>query len=146
MWAMKLVISSALIGQIQSLAKDHAPEEVCGVLLGENGHVEQIIRSANVAIDPQRHFEIDPAVLISAERAARSAGPAIIGYFHSHPTGDLSPSQTDADCAAADGRIWLIVNGRQAAAWRAVDQGEISGRFDPITLDCGDTKGQTASS
>lgn len=64
---------------------------------------------ANVAPDPLRHFEIDPAALIAAHRASRAGGLAVLGYFHSHPNGLARPSATDARTAAGDGRIWAIV-------------------------------------
>ncbi len=74
----------------------------------------------------------------------RDHGPRIVGYYHSHPSGSVKPSKTDANMAAPDDRIWLIINGQEAAAWRTLENGEIYDRFDPITLDCEGTKGQTA--
>ncbi|GAA0483064.1 hypothetical protein GCM10009096_26800 [Parasphingorhabdus litoris] len=141
---MKLVISSTILDELQQLARETAPEEACGLLFGDNGRVSSFKVTQNVAENRLRHFEIDPVDLISAERAMRDNGPRIIGYYHSHPSGAVGPSQTDAAMAAPDDRIWLIINGQDAAAWQAVENGEIYGRFDPITLDCQSTKGQTA--
>ncbi len=115
-----------------------SPKECCGLLLGQNLRVSNYLKANNVADNPERHFEIDPAVLIAAERAARCDGPDILGYFHSHPTGNTEPSTTDAKNAAPDGRIWLILNGSEASAWRAVEDGEIFDRFEPISLECKD--------
>ncbi|QTD57664.1 M67 family metallopeptidase [Parasphingorhabdus cellanae] len=129
---------------LQQLACQMAPEEACGLLFGDNGTVSSFKTTKNVAENPLHHFEINPSDLIAAERAMRDGGPTIIGYFHSHPSGSVSPSKTDAVMAASDGRIWLIIDGQQAAAWRAVQKGEIYGRFNPITLDCHSTNGQTA--
>lgn len=92
---------------------------------------------ANVAPDPLRHFEIDPAALIAAHRASRAGGLAVLGYFHSHPNGLARPSATDARTAAGDGRIWAIVAltqtapGRQDAMltlWRDTPSG-----FEPLS-------------
>lgn len=141
---MTLVLSSAILDDLQELARQGAPKEVCGLLFGDNGTVSGFLSTENVAKDPLRHFEIDPADLIAAERAMRAGGQAICGYYHSHPSGSVSPSKTDAEMAASDGRIWLIINGKEAAAWRALANGEIYGRFEPITLDCHNTNGQTA--
>ncbi|MEP2104092.1 MAG: M67 family metallopeptidase [Parasphingorhabdus sp.] len=141
---MKLVLSSAILDDLQELARQAAPEEVCGLLFGYNRTVSSFKATKNVAENPLRHFEIHPSDLIAAERAMRDGGPNIIGYYHSHPSGSVRPSKTDAVMAAADDRIWLIVDGQQAAAWRAVQKGEIYDRFDPITLDCQSTNGQTA--
>lgn len=92
---------------------------------------------ANVAPDPLRHFEIDPAALIAAHRASRAGGLAVLGYFHSHPNGLARPSATDARAAAGDGRIWAILAltqtapGRQDATltlWRDTPSG-----FEPLS-------------
>jgi len=122
-----------------------APQEICGILFGRDGRISARRAAKNVADDPQRHFEIDPATLIAAERGQRSGGEPILGYYHSHPTGTVVPSITDAGSAAPDGRVWLIVNGQEAAAWHASGNGEIYGRFDAIRLDCFGAKGQTAA-
>ena len=125
-----------MLADLQQLALAAAPQEICGILFGREGRVSARRPAKNVADDPRRHFEIDPATLIAAERDQRSGGQPILGYYHSHPAGTVRPSITDAECAAADGRLWLIVNGQDAAAWRAAEKGEISGRFDAILLDC----------
>lgn len=133
---MKLVISSQILGELQKAAAAASPKECCGLLFGENLRVSDYRKADNVADKPERHFEIDPAVLIAAERAARYDGPSILGYFHSHPTGNIEPSRTDAKSAAPDGRIWLILSGSKASAWRAVPDGKVFDRFDPISLEC----------
>ena len=73
--------------------------------------------AANVATDPSQHFEIDAAVLIATEKQARQGGPSILGYFHSHPNGLTRPSKQDADGAADDGRVWLIIADGGISAW-----------------------------
>ena len=89
------------------------------MLLGAAGRIDAVRPASNVAPDPSRHFELDPAVLIAAHRAARDAGPAVIGHYHSHPSGVAVPSATDAACAAPDGTLWLIVAGDVARLWIA---------------------------
>ena len=88
----------------------------------------------NVAPDPAIHFEIDPMILIAAEKAAREPGAAIIGYFQSHPNGLAQPSATDATMAAADGRYWVILTTETVTVWRAVVNGMLHCRFDPVPL------------
>ena len=115
----------------------HAAEtrdEVCGLLLGAPGRVLRVVRCANVAADPARRFEIDPARLLAAHRDARGGGLRVIGHYHSHPSGDPMPSPRDAADAATDGSIWILVAGGVLSAWRAVAAGELHGRFDPVAL------------
>lgn len=100
--------------------------ETCGLLLGRDGAIDAILPAANVAADPARHFELDPAVLLRAHRAARLGGAPLLGHYHSHPSGVARPSATDAACATPDGSLWLIVAGSTARLWRA-DGGEGGG-------------------
>jgi desampylase len=117
MWVMGLKLSRQQRQQLLDWADEAGELECCGLLLGRGGEVERVERAANVATDPERHFEIDPAALIDAERQARQGGPAIIGYFHSHPNGRAEPSPDDAASASADGRYWLIIANGEITSW-----------------------------
>lgn len=109
----------ALIGE----AAGAAPLECCGLLLGRDGRVTQIRPAANVHPDPQRHFEIDPALLIAAHREERAGGPELIGYYHSHPAGHPRPSATDCEHSSGDGRVWAIVASGEVTFWRDGESG-----------------------
>ena len=109
-------------------------EEVCGLLFGSFDRVKAVEATRNVADDPTVSFEIDPAHLIAAHRASRDGGAAILGNFHSHPNGVAQPSARDADLAAGDGAVWLIIAGETITAWRAVEAGALQGRFDPVPI------------
>lgn len=131
---MNLRISRRHHGQLLNWASDAFPIECCGLILGQFGQVTDLLLAANVALDPNTHFEIDPAVLIAAQKAERSDNVLILGYFHSHPNGLEMPSCTDADMALADGRIWLIIAADTVSAWVASERGKLHGRFDNILL------------
>lgn len=94
-------------------------DEVCGLLLGHFGCITQARPAENVAPDPARHFELDPAALLAAHKAARAGGPAVMGHYHSHPGGCPEPSATDAAYAAPDGSLWLIVGRGEVRLWIA---------------------------
>lgn len=110
-----------------------APSECCGLLLGRTGRIENTVAAANIAADPTRGFEIDPATLLRTHRAARGDGQRVIGHYHSHPNASPQPSLRDAARAAADGQIWLIVAAGAVTAWTAVageaGVGALHGRF-----------------
>jgi len=109
-------------------------DEVCGLLLGRGEHVERALPCRNVAATPATRFELDPAALLAAHRAARAGAPAVLGHYHSHPSGDASPSPRDAADAIPDGSLWLIVAGEAVTAWRAVEDGALHGRFVPVAM------------
>ena len=77
--------------------------------------------------DPLRHFEVDPAALFAAHRAARSGGPELAGYFHSHPNGHPRPSAVDCAHASGDNRAWAIVANGCVTFWRDGENG-----FEPL--------------
>ena len=116
-------------------ARDAYPLECCGLLLGTREEVSAIKLTGNVADQPATTFEIDPTQLIAAQKSERQGGAALVGYFHSHPGGKAEPSETDAEMALPDERIWLIIAGENITAWRAVEKGKLHGRFCPITID-----------
>ncbi len=129
---MALDISSELLDHIRAHAAATPAIEVCGLLLGRGEGIMYAERCANVARDPACRFEIDPAALIAAHRRARAGGFSVIGHYHSHPGGEPVPSPRDAEAAAADDSIWLIVGGGVVRAWRAVAAGAVCARFDPV--------------
>lgn len=123
-------LSSEAAAEMLRAADAAAPHEACGLLLGVGLHVQTVLQTANVADDPARHFEIAPASLIAAHRAARAGGPQIIGYFHSHPNGLARPSATDRASAAGDGRVWAIVTRGRITLWKDAPSG-----FEPLSYD-----------
>lgn len=129
---MTCVIATELLARIVAEAAATPDVEVCGLLLGRDGTVEEARPCRNVAADPSHGFEIDPAALLAAHRTARGGGPTILGCYHSHPSGRPDPSQRDAADAAANGWLWAIVAGADVRVWRAVEGGAIWGRFDPV--------------
>lgn len=118
---MRIETASSLEQALIAAARAAHPYECCGLLLGSaDGGCVTIAEARpcrNVHPDPARHFEIDPVPLIAAHRAARSGGPAVVGYYHSHPTGSAEPSLTDRAQAAGDGRIWAIVTAGRIGWW-----------------------------
>jgi len=99
-------------------AQEAHPREACGLLLGEGGRITSATVAANVHPDPARHFEIDPAALLAAHKSARTGGPQVLGYWHSHPNGRCGPSDEDRAEAAGDGQIWAIVANGAISVWR----------------------------
>jgi proteasome lid subunit RPN8/RPN11 len=126
---MDLTISRAALDEMRQAAAASPDREICGLLLGRGNVVEELLPCVNVAADPRRRFEIDPVALIAVHRAARAGGPALIGHYHSHPTGDATPSACDA-AAAEEGSYWVIIGGGELRCWLAAG----GGRFIPIAV------------
>lgn len=114
---MTLRVTREALDRMRSEAAAAAEEECCGLLLGRDV-VEEARPAANVALDRRRRFEIDPQALVDAHRAARLGGPAVIGYYHSHPAGAAAPSTADCELASGDGRVWAIIGAGGVTFWR----------------------------
>lgn len=120
---MHIEVTRDVIEALQAEARKAHPRECCGIMLGQGSRITAIAPAANVHPAPERHFEIDPQALIDAHRAARSGGPEVIGYYHSHPVGEAVPSSTDRAMASGDGRIWAIIAGGEARFWHDAPEG-----------------------
>lgn len=125
---MALEVTSGVLAALREEAARAAPREACGLLLGRGARIQRALPAANVHPDPLRHFEIDPAALIAAHRAARGGGSELLGYFHSHPNGHPRPSAVDCEHASGDRRVWAIVAAGAVTFWR---DGE--GGFEPLS-------------
>ncbi|WP_390586535.1 Mov34/MPN/PAD-1 family protein [Erythrobacter sp. MTPC3] len=118
-----LPVPQTLIETLVRAANAAGVRECCGLLVGRGGELSDAIETRNVHPSPETHFEIDPQPLIGAHRAERGGGPALMGYFHSHPAGDPRPSRTDRAMASRDGRIWAIVAGGDVMFWQDDEDG-----------------------
>jgi proteasome lid subunit RPN8/RPN11 len=107
---------SLTTGQIQelvSIAKDVLPNESCGLLLGENDAVVEILPMRNVDESPLT-FSIESTELVDAYNLAESKGLQVIAIFHSHPA-QPSPSSTDIKFMEINPVVWLIYS---TTEWR----------------------------
>ena len=118
---MTVWISSEVLATVMREALDDATREVCGLLFGDANSISACQPCRNAAADPGRAFEMEPRTLIDAHRRSRDQGPAVVGHYHSHPSGRAEPSATDA-AAAASGQLWLIAADGDIRLWRAVEE------------------------
>jgi len=125
---MTIEVTHAAVETMLAEAALAGEQEACGLLFGAAGRIEAAQPARNVALEPERHFEIDPQALIDAQRAERANGPPLAGYYHSHPNGRLEPSATDRERASGDGRVWAIIANGQARFWRDTVDG-----FEPLS-------------
>ena len=64
----------------------------------------------NVAADPRRAYELDPAETLRAIEAIEAAGDDVLGFYHSHPDSAAEPSRTDREEARWPGYYYAIVS------------------------------------
>lgn len=72
-----------------------SPEEACGLLAGVDSDVKLVLPTKNIATQPQSAFAIEPGELLSALRTIDTHRYRLLGTYHSHPHGPLTPSDSD---------------------------------------------------
>lgn len=110
-----LAFAPELLADLRRRAEAAYPSECCGALLGggpwvvgrgswdggdESGgagviRIVRVVACENAAPDPTRRYSIAPEELLALHRAAREEGLEVVGYYHSHPSGDGEPSAVD---------------------------------------------------
>lgn len=109
---MTVAIGLVVLQKIEAHARDRYPEEACGLLVGRFEADRTVVTAAheseNVAPDRRTGFEVDPGFRLRLQRDVRAEGAAIVGVFHSHPSGDATPSATDRESIWEPDLIWLI--------------------------------------
>jgi len=103
-------IKNAAVDAIVAHAREAAPAECCGLLLGHDGEVVAAVRTRNIAEQPSTRFFVDPKDHIHQRREARNRGLDIVGFYHSHPRSPAEPSETDRAEAGYDNHLYLIVS------------------------------------
>lgn len=129
---MAIKVTRAVWDALQREFSRALPKECCGILLGKDGQLTDLVMAANVHPTPTTRFEIDPQVLVDTHRAARNGGARVLGYYHSHPEGPSEPSRTDRAMAAGDGMVWAIVTAGDVTFWRDDGTG-----FAPLSYEVG---------
>ena len=95
---------------IQAHGSEGYPDEICGLMLGNDHVVTDVRRARNIVVERSRdRYEIDPLDQIRIQREADAAGLDVIGYYHSHPDHPAQASRFDTERAWA-GYVYVIVS------------------------------------
>jgi proteasome lid subunit RPN8/RPN11 len=104
-----MTIVRAALDEIVRHAREEAPLECCGLLIGGGDRIQRTCRAANLEESTVR-FTVDPADHFDAIREARREGLSVVGAYHSHPRSPAVPSPTDVERANDDGFVHVIVS------------------------------------
>jgi proteasome lid subunit RPN8/RPN11 len=110
-----LRISQSVIDDMLAHAREAAPNECCGLLVGSRRGVGRSVRARNIEESPTR-FRIDPSDHFAAIHAARAEGLRVIGAYHSHPATAALPSPSDiAEATGGSEFVYVIVSLKQSS-------------------------------
>jgi proteasome lid subunit RPN8/RPN11 len=125
-------IRQDVIARIVAHAVEDLPNECCGLLIGNSEIVEDAVRARNIKRSRTK-FQVEPADHFAAIRKARASGLAVIGAYHSHPSGPSGPSDTDRARLTDPTMFHIIVSlahgTKTVRAFRLVD-----GNFSPLEI------------
>ena len=85
------------------------PKEICGILIGSENHITNIIQISNISTD-ESSFIFDPDEHIKVLYDIHQNGSKQNGIFHSHPFGPSHPSETDIKKNLSEDQIYLIIS------------------------------------
>jgi [CysO sulfur-carrier protein]-S-L-cysteine hydrolase len=128
---MAIGIPAHVIREMLSHAREEAPRECCGLLVGKGESVARSVRARNLDRAATRYL-IDPEDHFAAIRAARVEGLEVVGAYHSHPSSAPVPSPTDvAEANSGPDFLYVIVSliNEEVRAYR-ID----AGIFVPLAL------------
>ena len=104
------VVMPEFIGRgLLTHARNEAPLECCGLLIGTK---EQVVRSARAhnLYQSSTRYRVDPVDHFEAIRTARNEGLEVVGAYHSHPASLPQPSETDLSQANYPHFVYVIVS------------------------------------
>ncbi len=87
-------ISRELLNEIITHCRVTYPNEACGLLAGKSNTAERAYRITNIRRS-RIDYEMDTKEQLRCEREIKNLGLKVIGIYHSHPSTQAYPSQTD---------------------------------------------------
>lgn len=109
--------SQKILDEIVTHARGDLPNECCGMIGGVDGEARTVYRARNAFESPLR-FDVHPSDLFRiVEREMPEAGEELIAIYHSHPSSEAAPSQTDINLAEGwPDPLWVICSLADAEA------------------------------
>jgi proteasome lid subunit RPN8/RPN11 len=102
-------VLETVLAAVESQARQEAPNECCGLLVGTHDGIDEAVPTRNILSDPSR-YQIDPQQHIAINRRLRGTPRSVVGVYHSHPRSEAVPSPRDLAEAHYPEFIWLIVS------------------------------------
>ncbi|MBO4531072.1 MAG: M67 family metallopeptidase [Paludibacteraceae bacterium] len=129
---MALTITDETYNSLLNQAREDAPIESCGYLLGPDEEtVTQNYRMTNIDHSPE-HFSFAPREQFEALNYARRNGLKVVGNWHSHPASPSRPSAEDIKLAYDPNIYYFILSlAENTPVFNAfrIKQGEVTERI-----------------
>jgi proteasome lid subunit RPN8/RPN11 len=104
-----VAIGANVVEDMIAHAREEAPRECCGLLVGRQAAIDEAVRATNIEPGTTR-YRIEPADHFRLIKVLRGTDRDIVGAYHSHPRSPARPSPTDLAEAAGEGFLYVIVS------------------------------------
>ena len=104
-----ITLSSHLLSAMIDHARRELPNECCGVLIGQHGVFERVIPVTSVHPAPDAYF-MSPEEQVEIFTELGEGSGSLLGIYHSHPKGPVSPSGMDISLAFHPDAVYFIVS------------------------------------
>lgn len=108
---MQLVLTESHRNILSKLSKDQSPNESCAILFGKTENDKLVVQELYIADNKEEspvNFTISNEQLILGYQEAEKKNLEVIGIFHSHPSSEPYPSETDKKFMKINPVIWVI--------------------------------------
>ncbi len=110
----KIILSNSQKTILKEHAINQSPNESCAILFGkiegQNTMVKEVFLAKNIEDSPV-NFTISNEQLIEGYKMAEEKNLDVIAIFHSHPSSDAIPSNTDRKFMETNPVVWIIYSG-----------------------------------
>lgn len=110
----KIILSKSQKIILKEHAQNEAPNESCAVLFGstdgKTSTVNEVFLAKNIENSPV-NFTISNEELIKIYKIAEEKKTDVVGIFHSHPSSEATPSNTDKKFMETNPVVWIIFSG-----------------------------------
>ena len=102
-----ITLPRSIHDEIITHALEGTPEEICGILGGQDGVATELVRGRNEAADRTMDYWMDGQTLLK-QFDFEDRGEEMIAIYHSHPVDEAYPSATDARNAFYPDAVYII--------------------------------------
>ncbi|MCQ2525498.1 MAG: M67 family metallopeptidase [Lachnospiraceae bacterium] len=99
--------------EIAKYAREHLPEEACGLIAGEENEEGRLIKKVYYLTNIDHaddHFTLDPKEQLAAIKDMRANGLKPLGNWHSHPSSPSRPSVEDIRLSYDSNASYMIIS------------------------------------
>jgi len=105
----EILIEESLLNEMIEHALQGSPEEVCGIVGGNDDRAEEIFRMTNVEHSPVSYF-MDSMEQFQVMKDLRKKNLKMVAIYHSHPEAGAYPSSKDVSLAFYDDAAYIIIS------------------------------------